>query len=254
MGDVAREFRKGLPNSTKEEMNKIAEYAAAGSQMARHALGELMQPFVIGYVRTIRGDYTRDQRNEITQAAWLGVAEALDRWDAANDVKFNTYAHFWIKGEVNKWLAQNSGVLSLPRTAWVDAGKVEERLRDELGDSVLPHEIPDDTLATIELTGAASPTRHFKSAGAAFRARQAPFYPDLTNPEWEPSAAESAEAIFFEESHDQDDEALDVLALCSAHILNGNRSLAEDTANYFVHTHNLPDTVAENLLALAEAQ
>jgi len=77
---IPKEFTKGLPNSTKEEMNAIAAKAHDGDKQARHDLGELMQPFVIGYVRTIKGDYSREQRNEITQAAWLGVAEALDRW------------------------------------------------------------------------------------------------------------------------------------------------------------------------------
>jgi len=245
---IPKEFTKGLPNSTKEEMNAIAAKAHDGDKQARHDLGELMQPFVIGYVRTIKGDYSREQRNEITQAAWLGVAEALDRWDASKDVKFNTYAHFWIRGEVTIWLAQNSGVLSLPRTAWVDAGKVEAHIREQYGEEVAATEIPDSHLASIKLTSNTA-SRRFKSAGAAFRARQAPY---ATDPDWEPTSSGSAEDHYFEDTHDMDVDVLNVLELCELLIANDDWTGADRAAFAFVDRHNLPDEVAVNLLKQAK--
>lgn len=248
--EIPTEFRKGLPNTTKEEMNAVALRASEGDMDARHRLGEMMQPFVIGYVRTIKGDYTRDQRNEITQSAWLGVAEALSRWDSSKEVKFNTYAHFWIKGEVNKWLAGNSGVLPLPRTAWVDAAKVEAQVRERFGEEVPATEIPDDLLASMEITTLnADNPRRFKSAGAAFRARQQAYEPG--DPDWEPSSTESAEDIFFRDTHDLEQEALDVLRLCTDHIANGREWLAEDTAAAYVHKHNLREEIAANIIEQA---
>lgn len=245
---IPREFTKGLPNSTKEEMNTIAAEAVKGDMQARHDLGELMQPFVINYVRTIKGDYSRDQRNEITQAAWLGVAEALDRWDVTKDVKFNTYAHFWIRGEVNKWLAQNSGVLALPRTAWVDAGKVEAIVREKYGEEVPATEIPDALLAAMEITVGDDSPRRFASAGAAFRARQAPF---ITDPDWEPSTSYSAEDHFFDDTHDLDTELLDILDLCTMLYENGDEAKALEVVGLLINKYELPPEVGGNILRQA---
>jgi len=248
---IPREFTKGLANSTKEEMNTIAAEAVKGDRQARHDLGELMQPFVIGYVRTIRGDYSRDQRNEITQAAWLGVAEALDRWDTSKDVKFNTYAHFWIKGEVNKWLAQNSGVLSLPRTAWVDAGKVEAVVRRKYGEETAATEVPDALLAAMEITAGDDNPRRCASAGAAFRARQAPF---TTDPDWEPSSSESAEDLFFEDTADLDTEILDLLELCTTFYEADNEVRALEEVGRLINKYELPPEVGSNILRQAKAR
>lgn len=228
-------------------MNKVAIAAKAGDPKAKRALGELMQPFVISYLRTIKGDFTRKRRDDLTQSAWLGVAEALSRWDSSKDVKFNTYAHFWIRGEVNKWLAQNSGVLALPRTAWVDVGKVEAHIRAKYGDDWAAHEIDDDELADIEIATRSEP-RYFRSAGDAVRGRQQAFYPDLSNPDWEPSALESAEESYFEESHDSDEDALLAFAIVRDHLDAGDEQAALEAATDFAYTHNLPDEVITNLL------
>ena len=203
---IAAPFGKGIPYHTKEELNAVAVAAQAGNREAAAKLGEMMQPFVISYLRTIGGDYTPEQRNEMTQSAWLGVYEALGRWDGERDVKFNTYAHLWVKGEVQRWLAKNSGTIPLPRQAWADALSVEKEVLVKTENQKMPYEIPDEILAEIELP-AKGRAKKFASAGAAFRARQQPYEVDGDDKEWQGETA-SAEDEFFDQSDDADKEAL----------------------------------------------
>lgn len=188
-------FAKGRPNHTKEELNDVASAAKAGDPKAAQTLGQMVQPYVIAYLRRIKGDYTPEQRNEMTQAAWVGVYEALDRWDPDAGVKFNTFAYYFYHGEVQLWLAANSGVIPLPRTAWADAHRIEKVVLERTNGERMPYELSDDELAAIEVI-TDSKTKRFKSAGDAFRARQASY--SVETPEDAQRASQSAEEAFFE--------------------------------------------------------
>jgi DNA-directed RNA polymerase specialized sigma24 family protein len=87
----------------------------------------MMRPYLVNFLRKIPGDYTRDQRDEMTAAALVGLWEGLARFDhdAFPHVKFSNWALNWVRHEVMEWRAKNSRSLPIPRSAWNFARKLE---------------------------------------------------------------------------------------------------------------------------------
>jgi len=244
-------FEKGRPNHTKAELNAVALMAKVGNPSATHELGVLMQPFVLSYVKSIRGDYSSEARNDIVLAAWLGVWEALERWNPDEGTKFNTYAHWWIRGEVQRWLAGNSGVLSVPREAWANARRIERIVYDDTEGAVVPAEMPDSELASVSFpVGSRGAKRSVKSAGDLFRARQAPYASDDLDSN---RSAQSAEEDYMEETHDIDKGALAALGLMRAALVDDDNEVAFSLALDFIDEYELPIAVAERMLEEAQA-
>lgn len=240
------DFAKGFKNHTLAELNEAAEQARDGNEKAKTLLGEMMQPIVIGYLRKIGGSYSPEQRDEMTQAAWVGVWDALGRWE--NDGrKFSGFAYFYMKGEVQEWLAKNTGVLPLPRQAWAHARTIENIVLKDSNGEQMPYDLLDDELAEIRF-GATD--RSVKSAGDLFRARRDAY---TVSPDFEPRGAQAAEEDHFDEEHGTDGDALDALDAVKAFMADpADEEAAWTTAIEFIDKHDLPIEVAENMMEAAK--
>lgn len=185
-----------IEKHTKEELNAVAVCAQSGDTAAMEDLFRMMRPYMVAILRPIdSGKYTLDERLELTQAASLGILEALTRFDPQAGTKFSTWAHPWMKGEVSEWLARNTGSIPMPRSAWNFAARLEAMLPAD----VSPHEVDDEDLATVEIDAmvAGIPTVfQVPYAGAIFRARKDSFPID---PEQDGSSSPSVEDEIFHE-------------------------------------------------------
>lgn len=222
-----------IEKHSKEQLNNVAVLAQMGNTPAMVELFKMMMPYMIAILRTIDSSkYTLDERLELTQAASLGVLEALRRFDPDAGTKFSTWAHPWIKGEVAEWLARNTGSIPMPRSAWNFAA----RLEDMLPDDVSPHEVADEDLAAVEIDAmvAGVPTVfQVPYAGAIFRARKDSFPID---PDLDATFSPSVEDEIFEEYEERATVAfVDSLALANV----------EDwpwMCDDFIEDHDLPTT------------
>ncbi len=236
------DFKKGRPDHTREELNDAAEAARAGDEKAKTALGEMMQPIVIGYLKTIGGNYSRGQRDEMTQAAWLGVWDALGKWE--NDGrKFSGWAYFYMKTEVSKWLAENTGVIPLPRQAWWNARTIENAVINASNGETMPYELGDEELAIIA-RGLPS-RRGAATAGDTFRARRDAYVVDS---DFEPRGAQAAEDDHFDEEHGVDADAFDALDAIRTLVEEDDEQGAWTVAIGFIDKHRLPVAVAERMM------
>lgn len=246
-------FTKGRENHTKAELNETATLAQSGDEAAKTALGEMMQPYVIAYLRRIKGDYTPEQRNEMTQTAWVGVYEALRRWDPEAGVKFNTHAYWWVHGEVQKWLAQNSGVISLPRQAWANVGRIEAAVLHQTNGEKMPYDLTDEELAEYAVRNRGGRFGPFPAAGDAVRARQQAY--EVKDPEGGLGrSSQSAEADYLEESIDLDTEALAAIGFIREALDEGDEDMALTIAEDLVElcaAHGL-DIPVSHIMDVAE--
>lgn len=168
-----------IPRHSKEELNAVAVAAQGGDRDATERLFRMMRPYLVAILRRVNQEhYTREQREELDQAAAVGVLEALQRFDPEAGTKFSTWAHPWIKGEVSEWLARNTGSVPMPRAAWHYAARIEDAYRELHGQDSSPHDAHDGDLADlpIEVVRDGKPTLiSVPYAAAIFRARQSAY-------------------------------------------------------------------------------
>jgi RNA polymerase primary sigma factor len=51
---------------------------------------------------------------DLVQAANMGLITAAERFDPARGYRFSTYAYWWIRQAVNRWVDQHSRMVSIP--------------------------------------------------------------------------------------------------------------------------------------------
>lgn len=150
---------------TPEELSRLAVLAQGGDEKAQEDLYWRMRPLVYRLSMKYGGErYNQEQQAEILQEAWVGLADAVQRWDPDHDggLRFWTVASYRITIAIKHWQSTNSGALGMTRYAWESAWRIQQKL-DQAG--VVEWEaLTDEELKAI--TGEAS-------AGSILRARQA---------------------------------------------------------------------------------
>lgn len=111
----------------------------------------------------------RDQWNDLVQEGALGLVVAVKRFDPERNVKLASYAAFWIRAYVLRWLLENARVVNLGRTRkgrdqfWSGTGPAADvsldATDDETGYSLVERlaapesERPDAVVEAAELDG-----------------------------------------------------------------------------------------------------
>jgi RNA polymerase sigma-B factor len=111
----------------------LRRYVADGDLAAREELVARMRPIIRRLARRYR--YT-GYLEDLEQAAALGLAKALDRFDPAFGTDLVRYAVPTMMGEMRRWLRDHSWAVRPPREAaetWLEIAAASERLSIELG-------------------------------------------------------------------------------------------------------------------------
>ena len=119
--------------------DSLLDRAQRGDRLATNRLIEEYMPLVQGVV----GEFVRrkdSRRDDLIQEGCIGLYKALAQYDPDRGAKFSTYAVWWVKACVRRYLRRqgtNVADLSLNFKSDGEAGQ-----DDELGDR-LPAELPD---------------------------------------------------------------------------------------------------------------
>jgi RNA polymerase primary sigma factor len=117
MGDDAlRAYLRALgriPRLTAEEERALAERAAAGDTDAQRRLVEANLRFVVSYAKRYRGMAV--PLLDLIHEGNLGLMEAARRFDPSRNVKFITYAVWWVRQAIMHALSEQVRAVSLPQ-------------------------------------------------------------------------------------------------------------------------------------------
>jgi RNA polymerase sigma-32 factor len=118
----------------EEELELILEYKRTGNLLARNKVILSNQKFVLREANKYVGG--RIDFEDLVQEANIGLLHALDKFEPERGLRFMTYASWWIKSQLTKYLFANSlffksGKTQAQRAMWF---KLVPRMDDLLFD------------------------------------------------------------------------------------------------------------------------
>jgi RNA polymerase primary sigma factor len=140
-----------LPRVTAQQERELGARIQKGDTRALRRLVEANLRFVVSYAKRYRGCGLSflDLINEGN----IGLIEAAKRFDPSKNVKFITYAVWWVRQAIIHALSDQSGAFRLPQkqaNLLYRIGKTQARLRSELRRTPSSEEIAKTMDVTVE--------------------------------------------------------------------------------------------------------
>jgi len=89
---------------TREEERDLADRARAGDERAREELVKRNLPFVVAVAKRCMGRGAR--LDDLVQEGNIGLLKAVEKFDTGKGTRFSTYAIWWIRAYVQKYLKE----------------------------------------------------------------------------------------------------------------------------------------------------
>jgi RNA polymerase primary sigma factor len=134
-----------IPRLTPEEERGVAELAAAGDAGAQQRLVEANLRFVVSYAKRYR--HMGVPLLDLVHEGNLGLMEAARRFDPGRNVKFITYAVWWVRQAIMHALSEQVRAFTLPaKLSGVAArfGREVAQLAEQLDRAPTTAEIAND--------------------------------------------------------------------------------------------------------------
>jgi len=118
--------------SREEERTLILRYQQEGDDKAAHVLVLHHLHVVIPEAYRCRSKHVTLQ--DLVQEGLVGLLEALKRFDLTRNVRFRTYAQWWVRAQILKYIRDNHrmvrlGTTQAQRTIYYNLSKTEDALR-----------------------------------------------------------------------------------------------------------------------------
>lgn len=153
-GDSLGRYLRGLGNVpvlNRDQEVEVATRARSGDVAARQALVRHNLRFVVSLARSLRPN--RVSLEELVAEGNVGLARAASTFDPDKGVRFTTYAAWWVRDSIQKYLAGQSGSLTLPEKKHRlvrRARAARARLSHERGRVPLPDEVAEACGSTVD--------------------------------------------------------------------------------------------------------
>lgn len=133
LNNYINEIRK-YPLLTVSEENELSNMAQKGDKAAREKLITSNLRLVVYWAKKYSD--SRVSLLDLIQFGNIGLMRAIDKFDASKNVRFSSYASYWIKMSILRGKYNTGSVIRLPSQVANDAIKldvIEEELSAELG-------------------------------------------------------------------------------------------------------------------------
>ena len=140
-----------FPVLSQDEEKRLAVLIRKGDKNALKRLIEANLKFVVSYVKKYRGMGL--SLFDLINEGNLGLIEAAKRFDSRKNVKFISYAVWWIRQAILQALAEQSRIVRLPLNrvgVLHKISKVSNALEQRLGHEPSPNQIADHLEMTEE--------------------------------------------------------------------------------------------------------
>lgn len=134
--DTLKLYLESLPPLlTPEEERKYAYLSATGNEEAKHRLIESNLRLVISIAKRYCKASKTVTLQDLIQEGNIGLMKAADRFDYTKGYKFSTYATWWIRQGIRRFIADTSRTIRIPANQYEYVRKmnaVKSRLFNEL--------------------------------------------------------------------------------------------------------------------------
>lgn len=140
-----------FPVCSEEEEKKLGELIQGGDRTAQKKLIESNLKFVVSYVKKYKG-MGLSMLDLINQGN-LGLIEAAKRFDPGRNVKFISYAVWWIRQAIIHALSQSARICNLPQKLSDQISQMRKntaQLKTELGREPTREEVAKAMNITVE--------------------------------------------------------------------------------------------------------
>jgi RNA polymerase primary sigma factor len=140
-----------LSRITAEEERVLGRKIQKGDQKALRRLVEANLRFVVSYAKRYRG--CGMSFLDLINEGNIGLIEAAKRYDASKNVKFITYAVWWVRQAIIHALSDQSGAFRLPQkqaNLLYRIGKAQSMLRNELERAPTAQEVATRIEASLD--------------------------------------------------------------------------------------------------------
>jgi RNA polymerase sigma factor for flagellar operon FliA len=129
----------------------VNEYCDSPTPALRNAIIEKSIPLVKSIVGKInRPDNALASFEDLESAGILGLLQALDNYNADQQVQFNTFAYYRIRGNIIDYLRKIDEVPRMQRTTFGKAQEIMNKLTQELGREPEDAEVAKELDITLE--------------------------------------------------------------------------------------------------------
>lgn len=114
-----------IPMMSEEENRRLIALAQTGDLEARNAIILGNWRFVVAIAKRYN---KRAPMDDLVAEGNLGLFTAIRKFDLSKDVKFGTYAYWWIRNHITKMLAEPPyrGIIHVPGSMWNKIMRGEE--------------------------------------------------------------------------------------------------------------------------------
>lgn len=111
----------------KEQLQKETEIITRAQQNDVHAREQLVGLYK-GLIAKIANAYQVNdyEKSDIVQEGTIGLLVALQKYDSSRDIKFSTYATWWIRGKMQQYFESNYRSIRLPRNIELQIKKAQK--------------------------------------------------------------------------------------------------------------------------------
>jgi RNA polymerase primary sigma factor len=142
-----REISK-FPRLTPEEEKELGRRIQQGDEDAVRRMVECNLRFVVSYAKRYRGmgiSYL-----DLIHEGNLGLMEAARRFDPDRNVKFISYAVWWVRQSIFQVLSEHMRVFSVPSRMSRAFGQIEKEFETEKGEAGTP--APEEVAASLDVS------------------------------------------------------------------------------------------------------
>ena len=132
---------KQSDNTNEEILRKINKLQQEKGEEAKQEISNLKEKLVkknIPLVKSIAGDFSHSglDYEDLTQAGYIGLLNAVENFDLGRNTKFSTYATHLIKGEIRHHIRDNQPSVHIPQ--WIKrlnykVTRAEEKIYKDTG-------------------------------------------------------------------------------------------------------------------------
>lgn len=107
--EAERQARRAFYLSAETERALVEAYQQHGDRAARERLVMAHEDLVEGIVRRYRG-YQVDE-DDLRQEGFIGVSDAVERFDVARGLRFSTFARHYAHTRIRQYVGENVGIV-----------------------------------------------------------------------------------------------------------------------------------------------